>query len=242
MTTDTIETNGTPAGGEGATSSQDTVSQVDTQPVTNEPSVSDGSQEEAGEATLLAGKYKSPEELEKAYKELEGKLGDLGQKASIADLLQEKYKVTPEQLKAQIEAEEIEARRQRYAGNPLAPIVEEVQALKGQLALQNEEKELDKFLAENPDYQPYRDKILKLGLSSEQNKSYEEIAREWFGESRAQGQKDAYKKIETKKSTQVTGVSRQEGKRSLSLEDLSNMSVEELEKVLPHAEPQNRPY
>lgn len=238
---DTIEKNVAPEGGEGATSSQDTATEVNAQTATNEQPASDGTQKEA-EQGLLAGKYKSPQELEKAYSNLESKLGELGQKAKLADLFYEKYGVTPDQLQTQIETQEQEAQRQRYADNPLAPIVDEVAQLKqivqqqeAEKALMNEEKELDKFLAENSAYKPYRDKILKLGLTSEQNKSYEEIATEWFGEARAQGQQDAYKKIEQKRNTQSSGV-QSSSQKKFTLDDMRNMSSAELEKILPHAE------
>jgi hypothetical protein len=238
---DTIENNESPVGSDGATSSPDTDSQVNTQTEESTEGVSDAQKvEESG--TLLAGKYKSPVELEKAYKELEGKLGELGQKASAADLLQEKFGVTPEQLQAQIEQMETQKQQERYKNDPMAPVVDEINQLKQiverqeqEKAYANEERELDKFLKENPGYAPNRDKILKLGLTSEQDKPYEEIAREWFGETRAQGQQDAYKKIETKQQTQSSGVQSAPNK-TFSLEDMKGMSAAELEKILPHAQ------
>jgi len=230
-----------PVGGEGATSSPDTDSQVTTQPDQSETGVSDAQTEQSGEA-LLAGKYKSPQELEKAYLEAQKKISEYGQKAKVADTLYEKYGVTPEQLQANIAQQERQEQERLYGNNPLLPIVNEVQQLKSQLALQNEEKELDKFLGENPDYRPYRDKILKLGLSSEQDKTYQEIATEWFGEARAQGQQDAYKKIDTKEKTRATGASQAPPKRSLTPDEMNNLSSDELEKVLPWADTSARPY
>lgn len=237
---DTLETD-EPVGGEGATSSQDT-SEVETQTAEPVESVSDGATEEAEQPeALLAGKYKSPEELEKAYKELEGKLGTLGKRASVADLIQEKYGMTPEQFQQTIDAEE-QARIDREAqSNPLGYLNKEVMSLKQQLALRDEEKELDSFLSKNPEYQSQRDKILKLGLGPERDKTYEEIAKEWFGETRAQGQKDAYKKIDAKVRTQTTGTQSAPTKK-FTESDLDNMSAAELEKVLPWADVSHRPY
>jgi len=193
-------------------------------------------------------KGKTPDDIFRSYKELEKAQGSLGQKAEIANLLEEKFGVTPEQLKAQIAQQETAQKKQRYADNPLAPVIDEVQELKQivqnqehEKALANEEKELDSFLADNPDYQPYRDKILKLGLTSEQDKPFDEIAREWFGESRAQGQQDAYKKIDTKKMTQATGA-QSAPQRKFTEEELNNMTSEELEAILPHADTSHRPY
>jgi len=238
---DTIETTAEPVGSDGATSSPDTSAQVDTQPAETTDTVSDGQVADTGTPeVLLAGKYKSPEELENAYKELEGKLGQLGQKASVADLIQEKYGMSPEQLRQTIEAEEAQRLEQEYSTNPAGFALREVQQLKQELALRDEEKELDSFLSKNPEYTANRDKILKLGLGSEKDKTYEEIAREWFGETRAQGQQDAYKKIEVKQKTQATGVS-SVPKRQISVEDMKNMSSAELEALLPHADVSDRP-
>jgi hypothetical protein len=246
---DTIETQA-PAGSDDVTSSPDTA-QVDAQTVETKATQDDGSLVETGaNENLLAGKYKSPEELVNAYKELEGKLGDLGQKAKVADLLQEKYGVTPEQLRAQIEQQEYQQQQQRYAQDPMAPLLDKVTALEQKLAVQEQEKalntvtkELDTFVKNNPAYEAHRDKILKLALTPNigfdpttgKEVGLDEIAKDYFGTARAQGQQDAYKKIETKEMTQATGVSRGAPKGKLTLEDLRGMSVAEQEAVLPHA-------
>ena len=238
---DTLETT-EPAGSDDVTSSPDTSFSGETQTVEPEMTVDGGNEGEAGATeTLLAGKYKSPEELEKAYKELEGKLGTLGQKASVADIIQERYGVTPDELREAIESQERARMEQQYRENPGAFAVQKVQELEQKLALQEEEKRLDSFLAQNQEYAPFRDLILKLALNLERNKGYEEIAKEYFGQARAQGQTDAYKKIEVKKNTQATGVS-SVPKKALSQEDLKNLSVAELEAILPHADISHRLY
>lgn len=229
---DTIDTTA-PVGGEGATSSQDTATN-DTQTSAPVEAVSDGSSDNAEGQALLAGKYKSPAELEKAYKELEGKIGTLGQKAKVADIIQEKYGISADQLQAQIDQIEAQKQLELQQQNPVGYLLQKQNALEAQLALQNEEKELDGFLNTNPEYAPFRDKILNLGLHLEKDKSYQEIATEYFGQARAQGQKDAYTKIEVKKETQATGVM-SKPERKFSLEDMRNMSAKELEQLLPHA-------
>jgi len=193
-------------------------------------------------------KGKGPEDIYKAYQESEKSLGQNSQKAEVANLIQEKYGLSPEQFKAQLDQQDYQAKQARYKDNPLAPVLDEVGELRQivqrqeqEKALANEEKELDTFLQENPDYAPNRDKILKLGLSSEQDKSFADIAREWFGETRAQGQQDAYKKIETKKMTQATGA-QSAPKKSFTPEEMDKMSASELEAVLPHADVSNRLY
>lgn len=238
---DTIEEPMEPAGSDDVTSSPDT-SVADTQPSEVSENVDGGTEADGGTPeTLLAGKYKSPEDLEKAYKDLESKLGTLGQRAKVADLIQEKYGMTPDQFQATLDAEEQARLEQEYATNPGGAALREVQNLKQELALRDEEKELDSFLSKNPEYAPQRDKILKLGLNLEKDKTYEEIAREYFGTTRAQGQQDAYKKIDAKKMTQMTGTVSAPTKR-LSDSDLAEMSSSEMEKFLPHADTSHRPY
>ena len=241
---DTIEQSAAPVGGEDVTSSQDTVAQVDTQTAQpTDTSVDGATQGQAGEAqeTLLAGKYKSPEELAKAYKELESKLGETGRKAALANKLEEATGMDAQQIEAFLERQAEERLQQEIQTNPAAFAIKEVQSLKQQLALAEEEKALDGFLQQNPEYAPYKDKIFKLALSSEQDKSYEEIANEWFGQARAQGQTDAYKKIETKKMSQPTSVT-SAPRRQYSEEDLKNLSSAELEAILPHADISHRLY
>lgn len=183
-------------------------------------------------------KGKSPEDIYKAYKESEKLTGQLSQKAQIANLIEEKYGLTPEQFKAQLEQQAEANLQQQYAENPLAPVVDKVSQLEQvvqqqqeQAALAQEEKELDNFLQENPDYKPFRDKILKLGLSAETDKPYEEIANEWFGQAISQGQQTAYQKIETKEKTQATSPTNAKATKP----NLEEMTSEEMEKVLPHA-------
>jgi hypothetical protein len=239
---DTIE-NEAPVGEAGATASPDTASQDTQTAEVTEETVSDGDAETQAEEALLAGKYKSPQELEKAYKELESKLGETGQKAELVNLLEKNTGMTAQQIKDAIANQEKQRLNQEYQSNPQAYTLSKVQELEGKLALQAEERELDKFLQseEGKAYESFRDKILNLGLKLETGKTYAEIAKEYFGESRAQGQKDAYKKIETKKNTQATGAMSQP-KRKLTEEDMDNMTAAELEKVLPWADTSNRLY
>lgn len=250
---DTIE-NQAPLGSDDVTSSQDTAHEVDTQ--TSAPDETfDGVQSDQGEGnaseTLLAGKFKDPGELEKGYKELESKLGELGQKASVADIFQERYGLSPEQLRTQLEQLEEQQRLERYAQNPLAPIEDKVQSLEAIIQRQEAEKanmelerEVDSYLKVNPGYEAHRDQILKLSktpgigfdpTTGEDLATVADIANEYFGTARAQGQQDAYNKIEMKENTQATGMSNV-SKKSFSAEDLKGLSVAELEKILPHSD------
>lgn len=227
----------------------------DTQPSENSEVADNGSEpEKSGEeasATPWANdpkfKGKTSDDIYKAYQEAEKAIGQVSQKAEIANLIEEKYGLTPEQFKAQVERIERAEKQQLYANNPLAPIVDEVETLKQKLteqeqksALLNEERTLDKFLSGNPEYSPFRDKILKLALNLEQDRPYEDIAKEYFGESIAQGQRDAYKKIDTKRMTQATGASQSSPKGGLTLEDTDNMTAADMEKILPWADVSHR--
>lgn len=252
---DTIEQVEAPIGGEDVTSSQDTVSQVDTQ--TSTPAIVDGDTtgqvEGNAPESLLAGKYKTPDELVEGYKNLESKLGELGQKASVADMLQEKYGISPEQMTAQIQQLEEQQRQERYANNPIAPLEDKVQYLESMLQAQETEKaqialerEVDSYLKENPAFEANRNQITKLlktpGIGFDPNTGQDlasvgDIAHEYFGAARAQGQQDAYNKIEMKESTQATGVS-SVSKKQFGLEDLRAMPLEDLMKVLPHSDNQ----
>jgi hypothetical protein len=236
---DTIENTEAPAGDEGATSSLDTASQVDTQPSETEPIVSDEKTVEE-EKALLAGKYKTPEELEKGYKELESKLGRRDEHSELVKMLEEQSGMSPSQIKDYIAKQKAQALQAQYQANPELYTAQKIQELEGKIALQAEERELDKFLEKNPGYSPHREKILKLGLNLEKDKTYDEIAREYFGEARAQGQQDAYKKIETKNMTQATSASQAAPKSRLTEEDMDKMSAAELEAVLPWADVSHR--
>jgi hypothetical protein len=241
---DNIES-GVPQGGEDVTSSQGQTP-TDTQPTAPDTTLDGGSQPTEGTASNPWDndpkfKGKAPEDIYKAYQEVEKLTGQLSQKAQVANLLEEKYGVTPDQLASQIEQLEEQQRQARYANDPLAPIHDEVNSLKqiihqqeAEKALIEEERALDNFLKENPAYAPQRDKILQLGLTTEMDKPYDQIAREWFGDVRAQGQKDAYNKIESKIMSQPTG-SQSQPQKSFTAEDMKNMSTAEMESFLQRA-------
>lgn len=227
-------------------------SEQETVTLDNDEDTEEGTEETGDASTPWANdpkfKDKSADDIYKAYQEAQKAIGQVSEKAEIANLIEEKYGLTPEQFKAQVENMEHQQKQQLYANNPLAPIVDEVEGLKKELsqqkqqaAYQSEEKKLDEFLKENPDYEPFKDKILKIGLNLETDKPYEDIASEYFGKSRAQGQQDAYKKIETKKMTQATGA-QSAPKRKFSEEEKDKMSAEELEAILPHADTSHRLY
>jgi hypothetical protein len=222
-------------------------SDVETQqPGESTETVVDGEVEESGasnpwdEDDRFRGK--GPEDVWKAYQEAEKVKGMLGQKAELANLLEKQTGMSVDAIKSFIAQKQQAAVQAEVQANPVGYVAQELAQLKNQIALQSEEKELDKFLSsdEGKEYAPFRDKIFKLGLQLEKDKPYADIAKEYFGESRAQGQQDAYRKIDRKQGTQATGASQSPPKGRLTLEDMDSMSAKELEQVLPWADISHR--
>lgn len=250
---DNIEHTEVPVGEAGATASPDNTT-IDTQPVEAEASVSDGAIAET--VTTSAPwesdprfKGKTPEEMYAIVQEADKYKGELGRKAKAFDLIGQKTGLTPEQLEAQMAQMELQAQQERYANDPIAPVMDKVSYLEAKIQAQEQEKanialenEVNSFVQENQAYANSRDKILKLvktpgigfdPVTGNDLGSVADIAREWIGETRAQGQQDAYKKIETKIMTQATPV-RSVPSKTFTLEDMQKMSVAELEAILPH--------
>jgi hypothetical protein len=246
---DNIETT-EPVGVEGATSSQDN-SAADTQPTESTDSVSDGEVEEEGQAPQPWDndhrfKGKTPEEMFAIVQEADKYKGELGQKAKAFDLIGQKYGITPQQLEEQIRQQELREQQERYAGNPLAPVLDKVATLEQKLlvkeqqeALNSVKSELDNYIKDNPAYEAHKEQILKLAITAGigfdqvtgETRSMDDIATEYFGKARAQGQKDAYKKIDTKIMTQSSGV-KTTPKKSVSIDDLRNMPPSERIKAM----------
>lgn len=231
---DTIET-AEPIGAEGATSSQDT-SVVDAQTVESEDGSAPDSSETVDAEKLYAGKYKSAEELEKAYLEAQSLVGKASQKANLVNQLEETTGLSSEQIADYISRQKQERVQQQVQANPGMYAYQELQELKQQMALKEEERTLDSFLSspEGQAYKTHRDKIFEAAmyLPSYQGKSYPEIASELFGAARAQGQKDAYQKIEGKIQSRPTGVSQASPKHKPTVEEMMSMSSEELRNIL----------
>jgi len=250
---DNIEQTEVPVGEAGATASPDNTP-IDTQPVEAEAPVSDGTPVETGTAPAPwesdpRFRGKTQEEMYAIVQEADKYKGELGRKAKAFDLIGQKTGLTPEQLEAQMAEMDRKAQQERYANDPMAPLVDKISYLEAREQERERERanaklesELNSFLQENPAYANSRDKLLKLvktpGIGFDPNTgndlgSIEDIAREWIGETRAQGQQDAYKKIETKIMTQATPV-RNVSNKTFSIEDMKKMSVAELEAILPH--------
>ena len=219
-------------------------SEVETQPAENATEENSASTEaetaseatEAGESTYPwesddRFKGKSPEEMYNLVREADKYKGELGKKAKVADIIQEKYGIDPESLEQILTQQEQEKQQELLEEDPAAYLQNEVARTQQELALLKEEKALDNFLKEKPEYAPFRDKLMKVAFTAEPNKPYSEIAEEYFGDAIKAGQQSAYEKIEEKTNTQATSSSQAEAQKP----NLDELSVEELEKVLPHA-------
>lgn len=183
-------------------------------------------------------KGKSPEEMFKIVQEADHYKGTLSQKAKVADILSQQFGLTPEKM-AEIAQRQVEAQRQQQIqSNPVAAVYDELQQVKQQLVVKDEEAKLDKFLTDKPEYSEFREEIKRLGFTVDRDKTWDQIADKYFGRAIAKGQENAYAKINVKQQTQATGVSRGDTKRSITLEDMQNMSAADLEAYLTSA---NRP-
>jgi hypothetical protein len=226
-------------GAEGATSSQEQ-SVVETQPATQEPTSSESAQTEAGSAQPWESdprfKGKTAEDVWKSYQEAQTLIGKTSQKAKVAELIEQKYGVTADRFAEMVEQNSQAHQEQYYAENPLAPLQEQVQSLQQQIALQEEQKNLDSFIGNNPEYAPFKDKLLHIGLSLETDKSYEQIADEYFGQAIKHGQQSAYNKIEQKTNTQASGTATVQSKGKLTTQEIEALPLKEriayLEQVL----------
>ena len=246
---DTIETN-EPSGEAEFTPSADT-SVSDTQPVeTGDVNVTETEETGQAEAPLLAGKYKSAEELEKAYNEIQQLNGQLSQKAQLANLLEKQTGMNTQQIQELMAQQEEQKRQEQLANDPTFLLRQENNQLKAEKALRGVNQEIDALIKEQPAYEAHRDKILKLALTdgigwkteynpaTGQNETVEvpiqELASEWIGGAIAEGQRTAYNKIDTKLMSQTTGV-QSAPQSKITAEDMKNMSTSDMEKFLPHA-------
>lgn len=235
-----------PQGEADVTASSGQSEEVVTQPVETGQSVDGTNPEETGEATYPweadeRFKGKTPDDIWNTYQDAQRAIGQASQKAEVVNLLEKHTGMNSSEIKNFLAQQEQQKMEQAIKDNPGMAAFQEVQSLKGQLALQTEEKVLDGFIQNNPEYAPFRDKIFEIGLNLKKDMSYEDIAKDYFGNAIAQGQQVAYKKIETKKNTQATGaISTPQSK--LTPEDMAQMSSKELEALLPHADTSHRQF
>lgn len=182
---------------------------------------------------------KTPEDVYKSYRELETKLGNhkaIEEKAQLADLLQERLGITASEVQeyiAEQEKEESANRQREIEENPGAAAYREVEALKDRLAIEQEKANLNSFIGAHPELAPLKAQLFKLALTAERNSSlsYEGIYEKYYGEAMKIAGSEAYRKIGEKQQMASTTPSSADVQKP-KLEDLS---VAEMEKILPHA-------
>lgn len=180
-------------------------------------------------------KGKTPAEMFAIVQEADKYKGQLSQKAKVADLLSQKFGLTPERME-QIANEQAQvAHQQKLQSDPLAQVYDELQQVKQQMVIKDEDAKLDSFLKEKPEFAAFRNEIRTLGYSVDRDKTWDQVAEKYFAKAINQGQESAYKKIETKTKTQTAGVSRGDTKRTITLDDMRGMTSKEMEAFLPHA-------
>jgi hypothetical protein len=254
---DNLETTEIPVGSDGATSSPDNIS---TETQTDEAPEAVSAPESAEAVTTYPWekdarfKGKTPEEMTEIISEADRYKGELSQKAEIIHNLEEHTGMSLTQIAEAASQQRINEQRQRYADNPLAPVLDEVNNLKQKIEAQEQEKalaevekDIDTYIASNNVYAPFKDQIKQLALTegigfinrfnpiTGQNEIVdvptEDIALKFFGKAIAQGEQAAYKKIEVKKNTQTTGVV-STPKKGVTLDDMKNMSAAEMRAIL----------
>lgn len=224
---DNHEISQVPVGAEGATSSQDNTQVQVTQPEAPQAVVSANAGDQATGSTQPwesdeRFKGKSAEDVWNAYQEAQKVVGQASQKAGLVNELEEVTGMSAPEIQQFIQAQKQAQVQQQMQENPAGFALQRVQELENQLSLQNELKEVDSFVQQNPEYAPFKDKILNLGVNLETSKSYAQIAKEYFGGAIAQGQESAYKKIDTKQKTQIQGNSTVNNK-GISYADMKDM-------------------
>lgn len=176
-------------------------------------------------------KGKTADEMFNIVQEADKYKGQLSQKAKALELLESETGLSAEEIAGRLEAEQRDRQEQLITENPGAYALQELQRMQSQMAFNEVQNEMNSFIQANPEYSDFQEEILKLGLTVEQDKSFDEIAKSYFGRAIAKGQESAYKKIETKTQSQVTPSSSQD-KRSITIDDMRNMSSEELRAIL----------
>lgn len=182
---------------------------------------------------------KTPDDVYKSYRELETKLGDyksIQEKAQLADLLQERLGITPDKVQdyiAQQEAEAEAARQKQMTENPGQFAIERVQAIEAELAMEKEKASLNSFVTAHPELEPIKQQLFKIAMTAEaqSNMPYEQIYENYFGGAMKIAGEQAYQKIGEKQQMSTTAPSSADVQRP----NLDDLSVADLEKILPHA-------
>ena len=210
----------------------------DIKPETDVTSVEDGIKEV--EEKRLAGKFNSPEELEKAYKELESKFGQTSQeKANLQKAFEQLAPVFNENLDTEQPISEIEDPEKR-----LESLV--FKATSRAMAPQQANLAIERLVVKHPDFSNYIDDIKGVLQEMPQlldnketglERAYRIAKADRFEQEKSRakedGKKEAYQSIANKSISGVEGASKAgERKGPLSAAEFSKLSTEEKEKII----------
>lgn len=177
-------------------------------------------------------KGKTPDQMYEIVREADKYKGQLSQKAKVADMLSQQFGLTPERMEEIAQQRAYDAQQQQIQADPISAVYNELQEVKTQLVIKEEDSKLNSFLAEQPQYADFREEIKNLGFTVDRDKTWAEIADKYFGRAIVKGQEAAYKQLNVKQNTQATSVSRGDINRSVTLDEMQNMSAAELEAIL----------
>lgn len=148
-------------------------------PAQDSQAVSSGTE---AQERLLAGKYKSPEELEKGYKELEKNLGNHKKLENLVNAISEQTGMTPEQIEAELNARNSgQDTSVDTATSTVDPALKRtLQAQQAQLAKMQFAMEYKELVAENPAFDKVRGQLQELYMSKGSTTSLKELANEYY--------------------------------------------------------------
>lgn len=214
------------------------VSDVNPEGIPEEEKTSTSAPDKETAETLLAGKYKSPEELEKAYKEAEKKISELGseasrlrQKSALIDKVVEKYK---EFGYSEEEAlGELEKISQITPGefSPEDMTERKLKKFERELLLTKREIEISKFLEKQPEAKHFEGELKEL-VARYPDSSVDEIYHRFFGKAFQLAKELSSKEREIKEENSAKTSSIRTGGRTLTPEEIKKLPLEEQRKVI----------
>lgn len=191
---------------------------------------------------LLAGKFKSQDDLEKAYKELESKYGHTAQER--ADLQKTLETLAPIFEEAQVE-QPVSSMEDSDPQTELKNIVRS--AVSEVMAPQQANLAIEKLATKHPDFSEYVDDIMQVVKEMPElitrdkaaglERAYKIAKADRFEaeklQAKEEGKKEAYENIVQKSMGSVEGASKAGDKRGpLTIEEFNKLSFEDKEKII----------
>jgi len=187
----------------------------------------------------LAGKYKSVEELEKAYKEAEKKISELGseasrlrQKSALIDKVVEKYKEFGySEEEALGELEKISEIAPEEFSSTEDMTERKLKKFERELLLTKREIEISKFLEKQPEAKHFEGELKEL-VARYPDSSVDEIYHRFFGKAFQLAKELSSKEREIKEENSAKTSSVRTGGRTLTPEEIKKLPLEEQRKII----------